>query len=60
MKLKLMNRFMYYYGLRKAKEKFIRLVKAFQWSGFGEFASLYGHHLPKNSFTWKEFNLKDK
>ena len=49
MKLKLMNRFMYYYGLRKAKEKFIRLVKAFQWCGFGEFASLYRHQLPSGS-----------
>jgi len=41
MKLKFLNRFIYYYGLRKAKEKFIHLVKEFEWGGFGEFASLH-------------------
>lgn len=46
MKLKFTNRFTYYYGLRKAKEKFIRLVKAFQWGGFGEFVSLHKDQLP--------------
>jgi polysaccharide deacetylase family protein (PEP-CTERM system associated) len=39
MKLKLFNRFIYYYGLQGAKEKFTRLVKGFEWGGFGEFAS---------------------
>jgi len=41
MKLKILNRFMYYYGLGKAKEKFTRLVNGFKWGGFGEFASLH-------------------
>jgi polysaccharide deacetylase family protein (PEP-CTERM system associated) len=39
MDLKFFNRFMYYYGLGKAKDKFIRLVKAFQWGSFGTHAS---------------------
>jgi len=34
MKLKPMNRFMYYYGLNHAGEKFKRLVDGFQWTGF--------------------------
>ena len=38
MALKFFNRFMYYYGLGKAKGKFIRLVKAFKWGSFGNFA----------------------
>jgi polysaccharide deacetylase family protein (PEP-CTERM system associated) len=37
MNLKFYNRFMYYYGLKKAKDKFIRLVDAFEWGGFGEY-----------------------
>jgi polysaccharide deacetylase family protein (PEP-CTERM system associated) len=38
MKLKFVNRFMYYHNLKKAKDKFIRLVNAFEWGGFGEYA----------------------
>ncbi len=39
MKLKIPNRIMYYYGLKSAEAKFQRLVKAFQWGAFGEYAS---------------------
>jgi polysaccharide deacetylase family protein (PEP-CTERM system associated) len=37
MKLKPINRFLYYYGLGGAKAKFIRLVKAFEWGGIGDY-----------------------
>ncbi|MCP5045827.1 MAG: DUF3473 domain-containing protein, partial [bacterium] len=38
MNLKPINRFMYYYGLKKAKDKFTRLVNRYDWCGFGEYA----------------------
>ncbi|MGE5340237.1 MAG: DUF3473 domain-containing protein [Candidatus Omnitrophota bacterium] len=41
MKLKPINRFLYYHGLKPAKEKFTRLVNAFEWSGMGEFANSF-------------------
>ncbi len=39
MELKFFNRFMYYYGLNKAKSKFTHLVNSFQWGTFGRFAA---------------------
>lgn len=45
MKLRFMNRLLYYYGLKEARDKFVRLVKAFEWGGFGEFARQHGHQL---------------
>lgn len=36
--LRYFNRFLFYYGLRGAERKFRRLVEAFDWGGFGEYA----------------------
>lgn len=41
MELKYFNRFIYYYGLKKAEEKFRHLVSSFAWEGFGVFASRF-------------------
>lgn len=38
LKLKWFNGFMFYYGLKKAKDKFTRLVNGFEWESFGAFA----------------------
>jgi len=46
MKLKPFNRFIYYYGLKGAEKKFIRLVRAYEWGGFGDFASQYKEKIP--------------
>ena len=51
MKLKPFNRFIYYYGLKGAKEKFIHLVKSFEWGSFGEFVSTHGKELPKTEIN---------
>lgn len=46
--LKPFNRFLYYYGLKTAKDKLQRLVQAFQWSDFAGFAHTQQHTLPVN------------
>ncbi len=35
--LKFINRFLYYYGLGEAEEKFIRLIRAFEWGSIREY-----------------------
>jgi polysaccharide deacetylase family protein (PEP-CTERM system associated) len=41
MKLKTLNGFMYYYGLRAAEAKFRRLVKGYEWGSFGGYAEQF-------------------
>ncbi len=47
MRLKHLNRFMYYYGLDNAREKATRLIKNFSWGGFGDFVISKRDSLPK-------------
>lgn len=49
--LKPLNRFMYYYGLKQAKEKFFRLVNHFEWGAFDDFISQNRDRLPTGGFT---------
>ena len=43
MKLKPMNRFLYYYGLKEGEAKFRHLVNRYKWWGMGDFAKPYIH-----------------
>lgn len=52
LQLKRFNRLMFYFGLKKAKAKFSRLVHSFAWESFGNFAKRHQdenyQHLFKN------------
>jgi len=48
MKLKALNGFMYYYGLKGAEAKFRRLVKNYTWTGFGTYAATFEKSRPQS------------